>query len=671
MKKIYILASAVVIASSSFAQSIGKDKVNAKPTMMEPTEGKISKQNFTKKAPGDVFWYEDFGNALAGNSVDGSGNSIGGAWTRGFTGAPETDFSTNWVHTTQGPQGQYSANGTLNSTSKANGWFLFDANIISDTDPNVDEDGFININGYLESPDIDISAMGSCIGLEYQQVYRTCCAGGAYPVDLFAGYFDVTANAGAGGWIWSSLYTGNDSHNDLMGSGPSGGQYTPDVRTISIASIADNALGANGNGNIRIRFHWNSDGNASNSYYFWMIDDVKIKEIDTYEFNLPLLTLNNLTATTIDDYDFDYYYVPSAQSANRPVHVYVDAISTGCEDFTAMNMEVEVSREGAGIVHTENSPNQVLEAGEIGFISHRTTYSPSTVGKYTTKATLISTEGSELEVTPADNTLSQDFEVTSFEMGHANPDGDIGVYNISNGGRKGKAMVRFKMSAPGTVYGLKFWLIDGTTVLNTPGQIAKIVLYNDARDQILNDQQFVLATNYINSTEPVAVRFEKKSSSFNAGDLFWASLESNGGGQFMVVMVDYNSDYDGSARIDQNGRVYGTNYDPYINLSFDPTIQTTLSVNEIKNNNGLSLMQNIPNPADFSTEIRYSLGNTANVTLEVVDVTGKVIATHALGMRAAGDHSFELNTSDFADGIYYYTLTAGADRLSNKMVVRK
>jgi hypothetical protein len=649
MKKIYILASASMFVSAVSAQKISVDQ---KPVHASEISAK-STETINKKAPGDVFWYEDFANGVAGNSVDGDNNPIGGAWTRGFTGS--TDYSAVW-NFNQNPRGQYESNLPFLSESASNGWMIFDANYQTDQD---NPGGFITIDGYLESPAIDITSMGTnALVLEVQQTYRTCCSGAAYPVGIFVGYYDN----GSASWVWTKKNSGNAAHNTYPASRTSSG-YNAERREINIACEA--SLAAANTGEIKVRFHWNSELNGSNSYYMWMIDDVRIKEAGGFDANLYKMYSGDIFS------DFEYYAIPDGQIINYPLVVDGRISNQGGGDLTGVQLDVTVTNDvTSSVVHTSSSPQQNITVcdGE-GAILYNTGFIPTDDAVYTVQLAVSTNEADEVS---GNNMRSKKFEKTAYEFGHYNPSSpDVGIDVVNDGSNPGRVMSAYAIYEDATIYGFYVYFLNGTTAAstNTVDQIAKISI-RDAADavSIIREQEFILCSNCINKVMPI--RFENPLNVF-AGDFFYASLDAFGGGDVLVVAADYDGDDDNSTLLDINGTIFGASQDPYVNLSFDPNIETLLSLNDIKNTNGLSLMQNIPNPATFSTEIRYALGNTANVTLEVVDVTGKVIATHALGMRAAGDHSFELNTSDFADGIYYYTLTAGSDRLSNKMVVRK
>jgi hypothetical protein len=85
--------------------------------------------------------------------------------------------------------------------------------------------------------------------------------------------------------------------------------------------------------------------------------------------------------------------------------------------------------------------------------------------------------------------------------------------------------------------------------------------------------------------------------------------------------------------------------------------------------NGINLFQNMPNPANNNTTIRYSLEQPMSVAFEVIDLQGRIVATKDLGTVSSGNHQVELSTSDLANGIYTYTLIANNVRLTKQMIV--
>ncbi|MBT6163752.1 MAG: T9SS type A sorting domain-containing protein, partial [Crocinitomicaceae bacterium] len=105
-----------------------------------------------------------------------------------------------------------------------------------------------------------------------------------------------------------------------------------------------------------------------------------------------------------------------------------------------------------------------------------------------------------------------------------------------------------------------------------------------------------------------------------------------------------------------------------------PAIRLILServgVDEIANRNGIQLFQNVPNPTNGTTMIRFELLQTRNVTMEMRDLQGRLIQVVERGQLPAGNHQVDMNVSDLQGGIYTYTLVADGMRLTKKMMVK-
>jgi len=90
----------------------------------------------------------------------------------------------------------------------------------------------------------------------------------------------------------------------------------------------------------------------------------------------------------------------------------------------------------------------------------------------------------------------------------------------------------------------------------------------------------------------------------------------------------------------------------------------------------LVLEQNIPNPFNPSTTIRFYLPARARVRVEVFDVSGARVARLAEGVYDAGPHRVTWDGTDASgtrvgSGVYLYRLQAGARTLTRKMIVVK
>ena len=90
----------------------------------------------------------------------------------------------------------------------------------------------------------------------------------------------------------------------------------------------------------------------------------------------------------------------------------------------------------------------------------------------------------------------------------------------------------------------------------------------------------------------------------------------------------------------------------------------------------LALYQNVPNPFNPQTSIRYDLPLSARVRLLIVDVAGRRVRTLVDEEQAAGSRAAIWNGRDdaghaVASGVYFYVLDAGKQRLTRKLVLLK
>ncbi len=100
----------------------------------------------------------------------------------------------------------------------------------------------------------------------------------------------------------------------------------------------------------------------------------------------------------------------------------------------------------------------------------------------------------------------------------------------------------------------------------------------------------------------------------------------------------------------------------------DPSI--VLAVDDKGNTipNEFTLIGNYPNPFNPSTTIKFVMPQTSDVTLEVFNVLGQLVATQTLREQQAGEHAVQFNAANLASGMYNYRLKMAS---TNKSVVGK
>jgi len=124
----------------------------------------------------------------------------------------------------------------------------------------------------------------------------------------------------------------------------------------------------------------------------------------------------------------------------------------------------------------------------------------------------------------------------------------------------------------------------------------------------------------------------------------------------------YTSTYD--VAFDSKGFVYSQSYFGWTVEKWKysgtlPTITTSVERTSGSIPESFGLMQNYPNPFNPTTNIEIRLSNSGFVTLTVVDVLGREVATLLNEERQAGIYRVTWDASKLPSGVYFYTLRVG------------
>ena len=85
----------------------------------------------------------------------------------------------------------------------------------------------------------------------------------------------------------------------------------------------------------------------------------------------------------------------------------------------------------------------------------------------------------------------------------------------------------------------------------------------------------------------------------------------------------------------------------------------------------IALEQNYPNPFNPSTKIRYQVANDSFVNLKVFNSMGEEVVALVNSYQLAGSYEVKFDGSDFAGGVYFYSLSAGSFSEMKKFVLLK
>ena len=151
---------------------------------------------------------------------------------------------------------------------------------------------------------------------------------------------------------------------------------------------------------------------------------------------------------------------------------------------------------------------------------------------------------------------------------------------------------------------------------------------------------------------------------------------SNANGQFNLEGFE-----PGSYRV--VGDKFGFNSDQYTDVTLDYSNNTSQNISITLNPDGVTsagndqvmnsyrLNQNYPNPFNPSTSISYSIAKTEMVTIKVVDILGREVATLLNEVKPAGNYQLQFDASKLSSGVYFYKLQAGSFVDTKKMTLIK
>jgi len=625
MKNFYLLAAVLFTSSAMFGQrAMTEARENFSPAKNIKSHVAGPHGNTAiQKASGDTVFSDDFANGLAGN------NGVG-AWT---TGGSDGAL---WLQDFDGPNGDFSdPDEIIVSTTVGNGFMMFDSNVSNDgcTDPG---GSCITRDGWLISPVLDLTAT-PFVHLVFQQKYRWCCAAAAP-------YFVEVSSDGGATWPTRMAINLEGLTNEDFG--------TSTVRVNIGPGIAANPAMAR----FRISHDGTFTGNAS--HYHWQVDDLALVESETNDLAFNFTAFDNYIPGELTE-NYEYTIYPMAQL--REFTMKAQFTNEGTSAASNAEFKAVVYDAGMNVVFTDSASIASMPAATSDSLEI-SGYTPASMTEdYTVEFTLSS---DSVDSRPDDNTDMGAFGVSEYiyAMDQGERDGvednDDEAYYLGN---------LFWIENDAEITGIQVAVAGGAGNTIAGATIAGILLdanldpvdFTDDYDIENSDMTSVGDANWITLpfAQPVSVF---------AGEEYLVAIEHFGGADNIAVATSGSSYPQISFIYDQPTDTWfyvtGT---PMVRATFDPTV----GIEESDIVNGVGLGQNFPNPYTNTTVIPYSLERTADVSLEVHDVTGKLVMTQTEGKRGAGNYRIEMNSTNLVSGIYYYTLVADNIRVTKKMTI--
>jgi hypothetical protein len=111
----------------------------------------------------------------------------------------------------------------------------------------------------------------------------------------------------------------------------------------------------------------------------------------------------------------------------------------------------------------------------------------------------------------------------------------------------------------------------------------------------------------------------------------------------------------------------------YVHRSSQPVFSPIMDIKPINVPKEFSfkLFPAYPNPFNPTTTIRFSVETLHVTSLQIFDITGRVVERLIDGIIQPGNHEIQWNASSYSSGIYFVELVSGEKRQVQKLILLK
>jgi hypothetical protein len=619
MKKTYILGMALMAGSISFAQAnnaLVKKEMNAYAKAAPSVRPTAQNQDRAT-----ILWSDDMSSASTWSLTNDNTGGLAVDWSI------ETDPNAIPV----------SALSPFASATAANG-FLF---ISSDANNSGDGDGTIIDVTAENNTTIDLTGEPN-VTLRFSHNYRW--------------WHDIRTIrvSGDGGLLYTDFELSDGIGYDLTPNLGSGEQNSgnPQVEFLDISLIAG------GQSDVKIQFVYNDEDIWA---WYWAVDDVNIivkEDNDLFKGDTYL--------GSIGAYDFPFVYnqVPLAQIA--PVDGSVIVNNMGVAQQTGVKFNVDVNGT------TTSSAGSTIDSdmSDSLFVAP---YTPAGLGEY---VFTYSITADQVDANPANNSFDNDTVVVNdFIYARDNGNLDGGRSNAGDGYKYGTiydvvttadlqaiSFVAHSSSVANAEVSVILYEIDNTVTTGIADAISPI-----ASSDLGNP--YVLTQSDIDNQTQVNVTFENGAVTLQAGGTYLVVInaieDQATTSQFVCGAAGLSAAGTSYLYDETDGTWYYVTETPMVRMNFD----ISLGLNDAKELT--SSLNAYPNPANTNVNVNFSINESANVEMTVISVTGDVVYNNNFGSIAAGKYSKNINVSELANGIYFYTLNVNGNVTTKKLVISK
>ncbi len=607
------------------------------------------------KGDGKVFFYEDFN---WGNPADPKG------WTMpaGYQLLDPDDIGFNF-----GWMAADSLNDVLvseppfMSTSANNGYLV---NFLSKY--NANNDPRTTVNNSIQFPHFNCSQHGTVV-VRYETHFMN---GGPGLQEL-----QVSADNGA---HWANYNVGfGVQHKDRPN------ELAPGVPAIYEANISDVAAGMP---DVIIRLHW-----GETTLYFWVLDDFSLAE--AYDDDLRLKTFTaEWDNENPEDPMTPFVVIPKSQlnGIGGFYNFQASALNFGENDQEDVYLDLKITKNNEVIWQKQAAPVSYMPTFELDTAMITDKFTPVDYGHYKVSYEY---KQSVADNTPENNKAEFYFHVNDSIYSRSDDSADLGwAYLLERYGGIEITSINdyftgsvFPIYADCEISSLSTYIMGGLAdgKIEYQFQIWKVPIgeADETPYKMLTSEMVTLDSSQFNTWITMPFDKDGETEFLKAGDLIYAGISQWDLHEDYMVRRGKSLKIGTDRSLKQVGPTAIGIYDGNVEYGLGSFVRKNLMCRLNLNDHGnlidgtnltglnSSLGQNYPNPFNTSTEISFELANGSDVTVEVMDMTGRKVIDRAEGYRPAGKHSITLDAAGLDAGIYFYTLKAGQFKETKQMVV--
>lgn len=640
MKQIFTLFMLVALAGFTFSQA----------------------QDIPLKGNGEVFFSTTFD---WGNPTDEKGwTAPDGFYMEDHTD-PELGFNWHWW-----PNDSLIAEWTFEppfqSNSKEDGHLCLFANLYNNYEPLAPP----AVNNSVVFPTIDCSTHSSVVVR-----YLTSFMGYSGGWEML---LEVSSDAGVHWAAFDASF--NCGHKDRPNDISAG------EATVFQANISEVAAGAP---EVILRLTWRGTG-----MYFWLVDDFEV--LEAWDNDLQMQhSIMEWDDADDDTEESSSYQMPKSQLGGSFFNFQSSVLNFGEKDQNDYSLEVDISKNGTSVFN-EVATSAWIDPLLTDTVNLEGAYTPEDFGHYKVS---YAWSADEEEQTPEDNTAEFFFHVTDSVYSRSDDSAELkwayGYENYMDGfGEEFWNLDHFVGSifpiyGDCEVDGVSVYLMGGLADDSIDFRYTLFFLPPEDEDpegegaiEWLSTESLFLDSSMFNTWVYLPFDKDGESEFLFAGDIVYAGIQYNNfhyskwdrRNNNLAMGVDMTT-------LKKDSRSIGYSEGGWYTGDFmnRRNVMVKLFINDHTNivdgvdlvNSLNSLDQNYPNPFSNNTEISYELNQAQDVTIEIMDITGKTLMRFDEGRKSAGTHKYNFNGDALETGIYFYTLKAGQFEETRRMVITR